>query len=132
MTGEIHSGMTLAEMQAAVDDLARSLGEKGIVQPKAQYQIEDLVSPCVILWGDGLEVAGLKIFRGNACHLQARDWIAGLPDPAEAYRATFVKMVADAIDFGNAHGVDADLVMPVQATFKALSENILTDQRAGQ
>lgn len=128
--------MTEAEIRAALDGLDKGLAAKGVNRNVARLSFEDNAAPMLVLEGEGLGNYDLKAFRqgDTASELidSARAFIAALPSPDEMHRSVFLKKIADAIDFGEKHDVASDLVMPVQATFKALSENILTDQRAAQ
>ena len=56
--------------------------------------------------------------------------IRKLPTEAEKNLRTFHKKVADAIDFGNEHGIDGQWLNPLVETSRKLAENALTYEAA--
>ena len=61
---------------------------------------------------------------------KADEFIAALPSAKEAARTAFHGKLGKLIDEGREIGIETEFMNPLTATMKALSENILTDQRA--
>jgi len=59
----------------------------------------------------------------------AKEIINGIPLKELRDKAEFTRMLADTIDKGRAIGIEVEFLNPLTATMKALSENIITDQR---
>ena len=60
----------------------------------------------------------------------AATFIANLPSKSDMAKADFQRDLANLIDKGNDIGMEVGLMNPLTAAMKALSENIITDQRA--
>lgn len=58
------------------------------------------------------------------------DAIKKLPSPDERNLRTFQKKVAEAIDFGNEHGIDGQWLNPLVETARRLAESALTYEAA--
>ena len=56
--------------------------------------------------------------------------IAKMPDPAQRNLQEFQAKVADAIDFGNKQGIEAQWLNPLVETARALASNALTHEAA--
>lgn len=56
--------------------------------------------------------------------------ISKMPSEAERNLRTFQKKVAEAIDFGNEHGIDGQWLNPLVETSRKLAENALTYEAA--
>ena len=61
--------------------------------------------------------------------IKAFDYIAGLKDPDTIARDNFMQTLGQLIDTGRAIGMEVEFMNPLEASMKALSENIITDQR---
>jgi len=61
---------------------------------------------------------------------KAAVFVAELPSKSDMAKADFQKNLAKLIDKGNEIGIEIEFMNPLTATMKALSENIITDQRA--
>lgn len=61
---------------------------------------------------------------------KAAEFIANLPSKSDMARADFQKDLAKLIDKGSEIGIEVEFMNPLTAAMKALSENIITDQRA--
>ncbi len=61
---------------------------------------------------------------------KAAEFVAELPHKSEMAKLDFQKNLAELIDKGNEIGIEVEFMNPLTATMKALSENIITDQRA--
>lgn len=129
--------MNLTEMQTELDALAVAMAEKGLATPSASLRITSDTTPDILLrWepeSDGV-CDGMKFIRWEgslqSTIAEAQKWIASLPAPEEHHREQFLKLVAKAADYGNAHGIDSDFVNPLTEAMKRLSENCLTDGAA--
>jgi len=60
---------------------------------------------------------------------EAAKFVAGMPPRNEIAKRDFLKSLGRVIDQGNEIGIETELMNPLTGTMKALSENILTDQR---
>ncbi len=60
---------------------------------------------------------------------KAAEFISNLPSKSDMAKADFQKNLAKLIDRGNEIGIEVEFMNPLTATMKALSENIITDQR---
>ena len=61
---------------------------------------------------------------------KAAEFIANLPSKSDMAKADFQKDLAKLIDKGSEIGIEVEFMNPLTAAMKALSENIITDQRA--
>ena len=60
---------------------------------------------------------------------KAAKLIADMPAKNEIAKRDFLKSLGKVIDQGNEIGIETEFMNPLASTMKALSENILTDQR---
>jgi len=129
--------MDTKEIQKRVDALAAAMAEKGIVRPKAQYQIQSHQDSCVVLqigqfnsfWNYDCEV-----FNGGGLSPlnDAESWVAEQLSAKERKFGEFMTAVAAAVDMGRQNGIDVEFVNPLAETLKKLSENAITDQRVSK
>ena len=61
---------------------------------------------------------------------KAAEFVASLPSKSDMAKADFQKDLAKLIDKGSEIGIEVEFMNPITAAMKALSENIITDQRA--
>ena len=127
--------MTQKEMQAAVDGLAKLMGEKGLLRPEARISITSSAQSRVFLeWEkpEGAHADEFKFFRADAVSdaiERAFAWIASQPSPEERHLREFQTALGHLIDRGRANGIDVAFVNPLAETARALAENAITDQR---
>lgn len=71
-------------------------------------------------------------FDGKLCDTPAdaiesfMQLVRDLPSPEQRHLREFHRKVADAIDFGNEHGIEAQWLNPLVETARALSSNAIT------
>jgi hypothetical protein len=128
--------MTVEELQAAINDLAKRVEEKGFALPGAYSMIRANGSEGVALQAkdDKYEHIQSSIYHAKGDTLaeklaDAAAWIEAQPDPDTRHLHDFMSALGRVIDNGRALGIDVPYLSPLEATMKALSENILTDQR---
>lgn len=116
-----------------MDRLTAMMVEKGIPNPRADVWLSDGERFQVNLWGEGIASSGtLAVFTAEDLEAsidKAAKHIAALPSTAERNLFAFQKKVADAIDFGNAHGIEAQWLNPLVETARALASNAITEVR---
>ncbi|GAA6176900.1 hypothetical protein [Sulfitobacter pacificus] len=127
---------TVTEIQTKLAELVAAMVEKGVVTPSAQLQIKDSAVFCVHCQGkydtrpfDGehyLTEVGDTPAEALAA---AAEYIAALPSPEETVTRTYLRKVADAVDYAKENGVDDEYVTPLRGVTCAMTENLLTDQR---
>ena len=126
--------MNEEQMQAAVNQLMIDLLGKGIRKAKAFIWIAANEQPKVSIGGGEYgEVDHWYEYPrcetvGEAIEI-ARSIIAELPDAKTRQMQTFMAALGKVIDLGRDNSIDVDFLNPLTATMKALSENIITDQR---
>ena len=126
--------MNEEQMQAAVNQLMIDLLGKGIRKAKAFIWIAANEQPNVSIGGGEYgEVDHWYEYPrgetvGEAIEI-ARAIIAKMPDATTRQMQTFMAALGKVIDLGRDNSIDVDFLNPLTATMKALSENIITDQR---
>ncbi len=117
--------MTIEEIQAELDKMAKAMGEAGVKRPDAQAWLRSHSRPLIHMTGDGIEMQFLHGDTTEDCIAKAWKFIHALPDPQVAILATYSKKLADAIDYGHENNVPAKLVDPVRRAQKATSDMML-------
>ena len=122
--------MMLDQAQMRCDALAVAMMDRGLARPDVTAAIKSNGSPWVMAsWRDAADKSEYKHFSGDGmaeCLRAAEAWVSALPSRDEAIRNTYLRMVADAADFGSANGLAPDFLAPVIAEMKRLSGNALT------
>lgn len=112
-----------------MDRLTAMMVEKGIPNPKAEVWLKNGELWQVNLWGNGIAITGgLIVFSDGSLEDSidaAEKHIAALPSTAERNLRAFQKKVAEAIDLGNANGIEAQWLNPLVETARALASNAL-------
>lgn len=112
-----------------MDRLTAMMVEKGIPNPKAEVWLKNGELWQVNLWGNGIAITGgLIVFYDGSLEDSidaAEKHIAALPSTAERNLRAFQKKVAEAIDLGNANGIEAQWLNPLVETARALASNAL-------
>ena len=126
--------MNEEQMQAAVDQLMLDMMAKGIRKAKAFIWIAANEQPKVSIGGGeyGEVDHWYEYPRGETVGEaieHARDIISKMPDAKTRQMQTFMAALGKVIDLGRDNSIDMDFLNPLTATMKALSENIITDQR---
>jgi len=132
--------MNITEIQTALAALVVQMTEKGVVTPSADFSISDGGNFTVYLrakYGSGtLGIVGDgKFLRGidpSDAFAEARRFIAALPSQKETQTREYLKRVANAIDYAAEKGIADEYVTPLRGVTCAMTENLLTDQRAKQ
>ena len=132
--------MDIKEIQTRVDALSRSMLDKGLRQPSAEFQVESNVAICIWLkWKDAaksdrylkdIHYEKIEGAEPEGLFAQAATFIAALPSAKEARHREFMGALGRVIDLGKSSDIDVAFLNPLVATMKQLSENALTDQRA--
>ena len=122
------------QMQAAANQLMIDLLGKGIRKAKAFIWISANEQPKVSIGGGeyGEVDYWYEYPRGETVGdaiEKARAIIAKMPDAKTRQMQTFMAALGKVIDLGRDNSIDVDFLNPLTATMKALSENIITDQR---
>lgn len=112
-----------------MDRLTAMMVEKGIPIPKTEVWLKNGELWQVNLWGNGIAITGgLIVFCDGSLEDSidaAEKHIAALPSAAERNLRAFQKKVAEAIDLGNANGIEAQWLNPLVETDRALASNAL-------
>lgn len=127
--------MNIENIKARVDAAAAAMSAKGLAMTDVNFTIGSGVDTFVYAsWrvGEG-HSSEHKSFapKGESVSekLMALDiWIEELPSREERRKREFTEGLAALIELGNAAGIEADLVNPLMAAMKKLSENALTNQ----
>ena len=118
--------MTLEEIQTAIDELAKALGEKGQTA-NASYEINS--DKGADLW---LKMNGnYQCFHGDTpaeAIEEARTFIVALPDPEEAVTREYLTRVASAVDYATENSIADEYVTPLRGVTCAMTENLLTKE----
>jgi hypothetical protein len=132
--------MDTKEIQTRVDALCRSMLDKGLRQPSAEFQVESNVAICIWLkWRDAaksgryLEDNHYEKIEGDepeGLFAQASAFVAALPTKEETRFREFMGALGNVIELGRKNDIEVEFLNPLVATMKQLSENALTDQRA--
>jgi len=127
---------TVTDIQAKLAELVAAMVEKGVVTPTAQLQIKDdggFFIHCGCKYdtnpfdGDGYFVR----FGDTSAEAlaAAAEYIAAMPSPEETITRTYLRKVADAVDYAKENGVDDEYVTPLRGVTCAMTSNLLADQR---
>lgn len=125
--------MTYDEIKAALAELPPMMVEKGMRLPCAEMHISANENCCIMLKcakSPSSDYADEYHFFRNEdpadAIAEARAWIEALPTPEAKAQTDYMRMLADAVDFGHANNIPAKYVDPVRITQKAMTENLLT------
>ena len=131
--------MTAAEIQKAVDKLAKAMTAKGLRAPRAQINFEShKAAELFLVWKDARAETAYsddkyKFIKGETLAKlisEAEAFIRQLPTAEETRMHEFMGALGKVIDLGRQNGVEADYLNPLVASMKKLSENIITHDRA--
>lgn len=127
--------MTLEEIQAALDQLVTDMMAKNVVDPRAEFHLRSGAARfySVTLWCDyeakcfdgEYYQAFINKPRPEAALEAARVYIAGLPDPSAKVMRTYLRKLADALDYATEHSIADEFVQPVRLARQAMTENLL-------
>lgn len=124
---------TIQEIQAAMDDLARRMSEKVLLNPKAEHQINSGQGAFIWLTWQGAPNPAYKSFRDGDAADQLKSalaWIDALPAPEERHRAAFLQLAGAAADYAAEHLPGDEIATEVRATIvsgmQRLSDNAIT------
>jgi hypothetical protein len=126
----------VAIIQAGVNDLAKRMLAKGLMQPEAEFTIQaNMESKVRLSWVK--EGASHDWDRNYSYHngsfdvslADAREAITALPELDQRRKAAFLSKLDEVIELGRKTGIEVDFVNPLVETMKRLSENIITHQK---
>ena len=127
---------TVTDIQAKLAELVAAMVEKGVVTPTAQLQIKDdgvFAVHCRADYDtspfDGENYFVEFSYKISEIFTAAAERIAALPSPEETVTRTYLRKVADAVDYAKENGVDDEYVTPLRGVTCAMTDNLLTDQR---
>lgn len=131
--------MNASEIQKRVDELSKAMTAKGLREPDFSFSIRshnDLKGYAT--WkahnvGSRFGNEKYEFFHGSTPQEvidKATAFIASLPSAEEAKRDEFLKALGGVIDLGKSSGIEVEVLNPLLATMKRLSENALTSQVA--
>jgi len=116
--------MTFDEIQAEINKMPRRLSDGGWIAPHVEFDIKANEKPCIYMRHNG----GSEFVYGNTpSEVIEKTWafIDAMPDPQSIILKTYVKKLADAVDYGYANAVPSELVDPVRMAQKATSDMML-------
>ena len=132
--------MEIHVMQEQVNRLSAAMVAKGLRDPRAEFKIKSNEAPCILLaWKpfsnrtDGYVHDKYEWVRGETDGerlAKAEAFLDALPSADQHYKQEFLQALGNVIDLGRERGIEADLLNPLVASMKKLSENVITDQRA--
>lgn len=122
--------LTITEIQARCDALAKAMSDKGVVTPSAELVVKS-TGLHVVLWSSvekrafmgGTEY--LHTIRADDPFAAADAFIAALPDPATEGERKFTRALADAIDIATEYALPDAVVAPVKAAMIEVNAQLL-------
>ena len=126
--------MTYDEIKAALAGIVPMMVDKGLRLPEARATIQAEGNSWIILaraktpssfYADESKYFTIETTI-EAAIAEARAWVESLPTPEIKVQTDYMRMLADAVDFGHSNGIPAEYVDPVRVTQKAMTENLLT------
>ena len=128
---------TVTDIQAKLAELVAAMVEKGVVTPEADLTIKGGgANSHVTFWSsmntpafDGEYLTHVGGGTPAEALTAAAAYIAALPSPEETVTRTYLRKVADAVDYAKENGVDDEYVTPLRGVTCAMTDNLLTDQR---
>lgn len=104
----------MKELFTIAETIARQLSDKGFAQADVHLQFDSASKMSVVVWARGVDETAPgsyrhKIWLGPSIDealAKFQTWIDAQPSPEERIRQTFVRKVADAVDFGTEHGFE--------------------------
>ena len=126
---------TIQEIQTALDALVVDMTLKGVPVPKATVRIKSDARPSLRIEstiGDKLyDGRYYKYFLGDnlaKCFADAAAYIATLPSPEEKVARTYLRKVADAVDYATENSIADEYVLPLRGVSCAMTSNLLTKE----
>ena len=125
--------MTYDEIKTALAEIVPMMVEKGLRLPAARINIDGEGDAWVTI----ARAKTISSFYADQCEyfkgetpdemiFAARAWVEALPTPENKAQTDYMRMLADAVDFGHENNIPAEYVDPVRVTQKAMTENLLT------
>ena len=132
--------LTVTQIQASMDDIARRMAEKGLIAPEAEYQIVSNKKVCIILGWRKVE-ARHEYDLDHHWINEAADlisaaiaWVDALPTPEDRHRDAFLKLAGAAADYAAEHmpadPIACEVRSSIVAGMQRISENILPNHGA--
>jgi hypothetical protein len=126
--------MTYDEIKTALAEIVPMMAEKGLRLPEAMAHIngqgQSWIIACHAKTPSSFYADERKYFTIEttipAAIAEARAWVEALPTPETKAQTDYMRMLADAVDFGHENNIPAEYVDPVRVTQKAMTENLLT------
>ena len=126
---------TIQEIQTALDALVVDMTIKGVQVPDATAHIKSYARPSLSIEttiGDKpFDGRNYKYFFGDnlaECFADAAAYIATLPSPEEKVARTYLRKVADAVDYATENSIADEYVQPLRGVSCAMTSNLLTNE----
>lgn len=119
--------MDHVKIWSEMDRLTAMMVEKGFLDTEAEIWMKSGEQIQLNLWGQDFTEVVILATTPDECIAAAEDHIAALTltSAAERNLSEFQKKVAEAIDFGNEHGIDVQWVNPLIEMSRSLASNAL-------
>lgn len=119
--------LTITEIQARCDAMARAMSDKGVENPNAEFCIKSNTE--TVIWLHGTDIGGKRSPLRRFCSAdqwhEAAAFIAALPDPSTEGQRRFTRALADAVDIATEYALDDSLVAPVKAAIAEVNAALL-------
>ena len=122
---------TVKDIEAALDNLARLMSEKGISIPFPQIEFKQSRITVWLMAAEDIEGKGAHQFSDRditQAYSRAVDFIASLSSAEERTTREYLRKVASAVDYAAAEGIDDEYVAPLRGVTCAMTENLLTSE----
>lgn len=122
---------TVTEIQAKLAELVAAMVEKGVVTPDVDLTLKadrHFVYMTGSKKGPLIGATGCKFFNGDTPEdaiTAAVEYIAALPSIEETVTRTYLRKVADAVDYAKENGVDDEYVTPLRGVTCAMTSNLI-------
>ena len=121
---------TIEEVQTEIDALVVAMGGKGVVMPRAELWVKSGEEPKLHLWANDFSLNGKGLVSFTAgtpaeSLTQAQEFIASLPDAAEAVQTEYLRRVGHAVDYATENALAEEYVAPLRGVTCAMTDNLL-------
>lgn len=128
---------SIAEIQKRIDALSDAMIAKGLRKPRAEIEFRSHSEPRLLLCWEPYkkrpyESDQYKFFSDGTLDemfAKASSFIADQPDADETKFREFMTALGGVVDLGKENGIEVELLNPLVATMKKLSENAITYER---
>ena len=126
---------TIQEIQTALDALVVDMTLKGVKTPEASVRLwsgsRHSVSISSAVEDRPFDGEHYKYFYSDnlaECFADAAAYIAALPSPEEKVTRTYLRKVADAVDYATENSIADEYVQPLRCVSCAMTSNLLTKE----